>query len=81
MLREQRAKFAKLFHPDIENEKGLEGRDLARLFPYSDKQKLAGTGRVGPLIRILGHDFTTFVEESWKVSRTEFALPSEANVS
>ena len=66
VLREQRAKFAKIFGPDVVNQEGLDRSTLARLLPYSDEPKIGEPGKQ-PWITVYGHDFQTFAEESLKV--------------
>ena len=67
-LREQRAKFAAVFRPDVINKEGLDRRNLFRLLPYSD-QPMLGTKGNRPWVSVVGHDFQTFADESSKVRR------------
>ena len=66
-LREQRAKFAAIFAPNVVNKEGLDRRNLAILLPYSDRPRL---GKVGswPWVTVVGHDFQQFADESLRVS-------------
>lgn len=67
VLREQRAKFAASFHPDIVNREGLSRRNLAQLLPHSDGPRLVGPDGRGPWVTVMGHDFEKFADESLKV--------------
>ncbi len=67
VLREQRARFASSFHPDVANREGLSRRNLAQLLPYSDSPRLVGPDGRGPWVTVVGHDFEKFADESLKV--------------
>ena len=67
VLREQRAKFAKIFSPEVPNREGLDRRNLWRLLPYSDQPMLGKEGK-RPWVTVVGHDFQKFAEESEIVS-------------
>ncbi|KAL8824805.1 MAG: hypothetical protein Q9170_008036 [Blastenia crenularia] len=66
ILREQRAKFAAIFAPDVINKEGLDRRNLTELFPYSDRPQLKGPEGKGPLLIVVGHDPERFALESLK---------------
>ena len=66
LLREQRVKLAAMFRPDLRNREGLDRRNLFRLLPYSDRPMLGKEGS-RPWVTVVGHDFQTFAEESYKV--------------
>ena len=72
VLREQRAKYAAIFRPDIVNKEGLDRRNLAKLLPESDGPKLQGPDS-GPLVTVVGHDPDFFAQDSLEVSNV---LPS-----
>ena len=69
VLREQRAKFAAIFHPSVINREGLSRRDLAELLPYSDHPKIGVEGHQ-PWLTVVGHDFDAFAEESLRTMGT-----------
>ncbi|KAI4232639.1 MAG: hypothetical protein LQ352_008313 [Teloschistes flavicans] len=69
VLREQRAKFAAIFAPDVVNKEGLDRRNLADLLPYSDRPLLAVKGGRQPLLVVVEHDPERFALESLQVSR------------
>lgn len=73
MLREQRAKFAAIFRPDVINREGLSRRNLAKLLPHSDAPML-GNQRVTPWVTVVGHDFDTFAAESLRTMGTPIGL-------
>ena len=66
-LREQRARFAAVFRPDVVNKEGLDRRNLAILLPYSDKPTLGQPGN-RPWVTVVGHDFQQFANDSLEVS-------------
>lgn len=67
VLREQRARFASSFHPDVANREGLSRRNLAQLLPDSDSPRLVGPDSRGPWVTVVGHDFEKFADESLQV--------------
>ncbi len=67
VLKEQRAKYAAIFRPDVVNKEGLDRRNLAKLLPESDNPKLQGPNK-GPFVTVVGHDFDVFAQESLEVS-------------
>ena len=67
VLKEQRAKYAAIFRPDLVNKEGLDRRNLAKLLPDSDSPKLRGPNG-GPLVTVVGHDPDFFAQESLEVS-------------
>lgn len=67
VLREQRARFAASFSPDVVNREGLSRRNLAQLLPHSDSPKLVGPDSRDPWVTVVGHDFKKFADESLKV--------------
>lgn len=67
VLREQRARFASSFHPDVVNREGLSRRNLAQLLPHSDSPRLVGPDGRSPWVTVVGHDFEKFADESLKV--------------
>ena len=69
VLREQRAKFAAIFHPSVPNKEGLSRRNLAQLLPYSDHHRLGVEGN-RPWVTVVGHDFDAFAEESLRTMGT-----------
>ncbi|KAK0513485.1 hypothetical protein JMJ35_004471 [Cladonia borealis] len=73
VLREQRAKFAVIFHPNTINKEGLSRRSLAKLLPYSDRPMLGKEGK-RPFLTVLGHDFETFADESLRTMGTPIGL-------
>lgn len=74
VLREQRARFAAIFSPNVVNPEGLSRRDLAKLLPHSDSPKLVGPDGKGPWVTVVGHDFEHFAKESLKVSTNPLQL-------
>ena len=74
VLKEQRAKYAAIFRPDVINQEGLDRRNLAQLLPDSDGPMLQGPNR-GPFVTVVGHDSNTFAQEGFEVSTT--FLPSD----
>lgn len=73
ILREQRAKFAAIFHPSVSNKEGLSRRNLAKLLPHSDKPMLGSEGN-RPWLTVVGHDFDAFAEESLRTMGTPKSL-------
>lgn len=73
VLREQRAKFAAIFRPDVINREGLSRRNLAKLLPHSDAPML-GNQRETPWVTVVGHDFDTFAAESLRTMGTPIGL-------
>lgn len=67
VLRQQRARFASSFHPDVANREGLSRRNLAQLLPHSDSPRLVGPDGRGPWVTVVGHDFEKFADESLQV--------------
>lgn len=67
VLREQRAKFATIFAPEVINKEGLDRRNVASLLPHSDRPLLMGSGGHGPLVIVVEHDPEWFASESLKV--------------
>ena len=77
ILREQRAKFAAMFSPQIINPEGLSRRTLPELLPASDGPKLVGPDdEKGPWVTVAGHDFEHFAQESRRVSNFSFTFSS-----
>lgn len=72
LLREQRAKIASIFAPDVINKEGLDRRNVADLLPYSDRPLLRGPGGRGPLVTVVEHDAERFALESLKVCAAPF---------
>ena len=72
-LREQRTKFAVIFHPNTINKEGLSRRSLAKLLPYSDRPMLGKEGK-RPFLTVLGHDFEAFADESLRTMGTPIGL-------
>lgn len=79
VLREQRARFAASFHPDVANREGLSRRNLAQLLPHSDGPRLVGPDGRGPWVTVMGHDFEKFADESLKVCDSTFKSCTESN--
>lgn len=73
ILRQQRAKFAAMFHPSVSNKEGLSRRNLAKLLPHSDNPML-GTEENRPWVTVVGHDFDAFAEESLRTMATPKSL-------
>ena len=73
VLREQRTKFAVIFHPNTINKEGLSRRSLAKLLPYSDRPMLGKEGN-RPFLTVLGHDFEAFADESLRTMGTPIGL-------
>ncbi|KAF6239868.1 hypothetical protein HO173_002415 [Letharia columbiana] len=73
VLREQRAKFAAIFRPDVVNREGLSRRSLARLLPHSDGPML-GNQSGKPWVTVVGHDFEAFANESLRTMGTPIGL-------
>ncbi len=73
ILRQQRARFAAIFHPSVSNKEGLSRRNLADLLPHSDSPML-GTDGNRPWVTVVGHDFDAFAEESLKTMGTPKSL-------
>ncbi|KAI4172361.1 MAG: hypothetical protein LQ343_003620 [Gyalolechia ehrenbergii] len=67
VLREQRAKFAAMFAPDVINKEGLDRRNVADLLPHSDRPSLSGPGGKRPLLTVVEHDPEKFALESLRV--------------
>ncbi|KAL8946009.1 MAG: hypothetical protein Q9222_007534 [Ikaeria aurantiellina] len=67
IVREQRAKFATIFAPDVVNKEGLDRRDLADLLPFSNEPQLEGPDGRGPWLIVVGHDPDRFASESLQV--------------
>ena len=76
VLKEQRAKYAAIFRPDMINKEGLDRRNLAQLMPHSDTPKLRGP-EMGPFVTVVGHDFDTFAQEGFEVSTVPFCPSTE----
>ncbi|KAL8936689.1 MAG: hypothetical protein Q9216_004799 [Gyalolechia sp. 2 TL-2023] len=74
VLREQRAKFAAMFAPDVINKEGLNRRNVADLLPYSDKPLLSGPGGERPLLIVVEHDPEKFASESFRSMGTPISL-------
>ncbi|KAK4691547.1 hypothetical protein P7C71_g5476, partial [Lecanoromycetidae sp. Uapishka_2] len=66
MLREQRARLAKIFGLSVVNREGLSRKDLPRLLPLAEGPVLGEEGK-RPWITVVGHDFETFADESQKM--------------
>ena len=73
VLREQRAKFAVIFHPSTINKEGLSRRNLAQLLPHSNSPMLGKEGN-RPWLTVMGHDFEAFAEESLRTMGTPVSL-------
>lgn len=73
VLREQRAKFAAIFRPDVINREGLSRRNLAQLLPHSDAPML-GSPNERPWLTVVGHDFEAFAAESLRTMGTPVGL-------
>ncbi|CAF9925698.1 hypothetical protein IMSHALPRED_006757 [Imshaugia aleurites] len=73
VLRQQRAKFAAIFKPDVVNREGLSRRNLAKLLPHSDKPML-GSQSERPWVTVVGHDFDAFAAESLRTMGTPIGL-------
>lgn len=78
-LRSQREKFLSIFHPSTPNREGLSRRSLALLLPHSEKPILTGRGSEEdkghrPWITVIGHDFSTFADESLRTMDTPISL-------
>ena len=73
VLREQRARFAAIFSPDLVNREGLSRRSLARQLPDSDRPMLGKEGD-RPWVTVVGHDFEAFAKESLKMMGTPVGL-------
>ena len=73
VLREQRAKFAAIFKPDVVNREGLSRRNLAKLLPRSDGPML-GNQSERPWVTVVGHDFDEFAAESLRTMGTPLGL-------
>lgn len=67
VLREQRAKFAAMFAPNVINKEGLDRRNVADLLPHSDRPSLSGPGGKRPLLIVVEHDPKKFAAESLRV--------------
>ncbi len=67
ILRDQRARFAAKFKPNVVNREGLSRRNLAELLPQSDGPRLIGPDGKGPWVTVAGHDFEKFAQESLEV--------------
>lgn len=81
-VRETRAKYKAMFHPEVPNMEGLSRRNLATLLPDADGPKLEGWGGTGPYLTVVGHDWETFAEQSCMYLHGRFKLAqadSEAN--
>ncbi|KAF2126224.1 hypothetical protein P153DRAFT_388967 [Dothidotthia symphoricarpi CBS 119687] len=64
-VREARAKWSAMFHPDVPSMEGLSRSNLARLLPYDDVPRLEGYLGEGPYLTVVGHDWATFAEQSY----------------
>lgn len=67
VLREQRAKFAAMFSPNVINKEGLDRRNIADLLPHSDGPSLSGPGGKRPFLIVVEHDPEKFATESLRV--------------
>lgn len=65
-VRDTRQKYASLFGPNVPNMEGLSRRNLAHLLPRSDHPPLQGYLGTGPYLTVVGHDWETFAEESFR---------------
>ncbi|KAL9047707.1 MAG: hypothetical protein Q9206_006534 [Seirophora lacunosa] len=74
LLREQRAKFAAVFAPDVLNKEGLDRRNVAELLPHSDRPQLSGLGGRRPLVTVVEHDPDWFASESLESMGTPISL-------
>ncbi|KAL6718638.1 hypothetical protein ACLMJK_002872 [Lecanora helva] len=72
-LKEQRAKFAAIFHPFVINKEGLSRQNLAELLPFSDRPAIGGKGN-RPWLTVVGHDFDAFAQESLRTMGTPIFL-------
>ncbi|PYI02132.1 hypothetical protein BO78DRAFT_433084 [Aspergillus sclerotiicarbonarius CBS 121057] len=63
-----RAIASKVFHPSVGNKEGLSRLNLASLLPESNGPKLTSPDGKGPWVTVVGHDGTTFAEESVRMS-------------
>ncbi|KAF3051113.1 RNA-splicing factor [Didymella keratinophila] len=70
-VRETRAKYKAMFHPEVPNMEGLSRRNLATLLPDADGPKLEGWGGTGPYLTVVGHDWETFAEQSSNFPNTD----------
>ncbi len=73
VLKQQRAKFAAIFRPDVVNKEGLSRRNLAKLLPHSDGPML-GYQNERPWVTVVGHDFEAFAAESLRTMGTPIGL-------
>lgn len=73
VLREQRAKFAVIFHPNAINKEGLSRRNLVQLLPHSSSPMLGKEGD-RPWLTVVGHDFEAFAQESLRTMGTPISL-------
>ena len=73
VLREQRTKFAVIFHPNTINKEGLSRRSLAKLLPYSDRPMLGKEGNQ-PFLTVLGDEFEAFADETLLTMGTPIGL-------
>lgn len=65
-LREARRKMGSIFHPSIGSKEGLSRRNLITLLPRSDAPCLVGYGDEPMFVDVIGHDFRTFAESSYR---------------
>jgi len=72
-LREQRARFASIFCPEVINREGLSRRDLVQLLPHSDRPMLGREGN-RPWVTVVGHGVEAFAEESLRMMGTPTGL-------
>ncbi|KAL9074572.1 MAG: hypothetical protein Q9161_002164 [Pseudevernia consocians] len=73
VLRQQRAKFAAIFRPDVVNREGLSRRNLAQLLPHNDGPVLDYQNE-RPWVTVVGHDFEAFAAESLRTMGTPIGL-------
>ncbi|KAF2852618.1 alpha/beta-hydrolase [Plenodomus tracheiphilus IPT5] len=67
-VRETRRKYEAMFGPEVPNMEGLSRRNLAKLLPASDAPRLEGYLGRGPYLTVVGHDWETFAEQSFRGS-------------
>lgn len=67
-VRHARDSYKRMFHPSVPNQERFDRRHLALQLPHADTPMLpAGPGGSEPLLRVVGHDWDEFAEQSFAV--------------
>lgn len=74
LYKEARDKLAAMFDLKVKNAESLDRTTGPSLLPDADGPKLVGTGGVGPLLSVVGHDPVTFADGSLEKMGTPKSL-------